>query len=121
MTPPVQHLAPGVVLLTGEALTAMRYAVRVAIAARHRNGYTVPRELAELAAAVSETGTTDTEPTRAQHTSEELIDVQEVARMLGCSERQARRLAPQLDGRLHAGRWLIPRAAVTEHLKGRAA
>jgi len=117
----VQHLAPGIVLLTGDALTAVRYAVRVALAARHRNGYPVPRELAELAAAVAEPGTTDTEPTRAQHTSTELIDVQETARMLRCSQRQARRLAPQLDGQLHAGRWLIPRTAVTEHLKGKAA
>ncbi|AYA23967.1 MULTISPECIES: helix-turn-helix domain-containing protein [Rhodococcus] len=117
----VQHLAPGVVLLTGDALTTVRYAVRVAIAARHRNGYPVPRELTELAAAVTEPGTTDTEPTRAQHTSTELLDIQETARMLGCSQRQARRLAPQLDGHLHAGRWLIPRAAVDEHVKGRAA
>ncbi|WMM73012.1 helix-turn-helix domain-containing protein [Rhodococcus pyridinivorans] len=115
-----QHL-DGAILLTGDSITALRYALRVAIAARHRNGYPVPAELAGLAAAVAEPGRTDTEPKRAQHTSEELIDIQEAANMLGCSHRQARRLAPHLDGRLHAGRWLIPRAAVTEHLKGRAA
>lgn len=108
-------------LLTGEHITVMRYAVRVAVAARHRNGYPVHRALAELAAAVAEPGTPDTEPEPVQHTPQEWIDIQEAATMLGISDRQARRLAPQLDGRIHAGRWLIPRRAVEQHLEGHAA
>lgn len=111
----------GALLLTGDAITAVRYAVRVAIAARHRNGYPSDPRLTELAAAVSEPGTADTEPPPAQHDPHEWIDTREAANMLNISNRQARRLAPQLDGQLHAGRWLIPRAAVDEHLKGRAA
>lgn len=111
-----------VLLLTGESIALVRYAVRVAVAARHRNGYPIDPRLAELAAAVAEPGTSDIpEPEPAQHDPQQWIDIQETAQMLGCSHRQARRLAPQLDGRIHAGRWLIPRAAVTQHLEGHAA
>lgn len=117
----VQRLAPGVVLLTGDAITALRYAIRVAIASRRRNGLPVPASLAELAAATSEPGQSDSEPAPTQHDSSDLIDIMEAATMLGCSNRQARRLAPQLGGRIVAGRWLLDRAAVTEHIQGRTA
>ena len=117
--PPVQRLAPDVVLLTGPAVAAVRYAIRVTVAARLRNGYPPHRGLTDVAAALAEPGTADPEPVAPQHDSHELIDVQEAARMLGCSHRQARRLAPSLGGRLQAGRWLLERTAVTEHLEGR--
>jgi len=116
-----QRLDTDALLLTGDSITAVRYAVRVAIAARHRNGLRVPASLAELAAAVTDPGRTDTEPEPAQHDHTEMIDTREAARMLGCSNRQARRLAPLLGGRIHAGRWLLDRDAVTEHLNGRTA
>ncbi|MFD6676062.1 hypothetical protein ACFWDA_17045 [Rhodococcus zopfii] len=111
----------GALLLTGDSITAVRYAVRVALAARHRNGLPAHPLLVELAAAVADPGTTDTEPEPAQQDHTELIDTREAARMLGCSNRQARRLAPLLGGRIHAGRWLLDRDAVTEHIEGTAA
>lgn len=116
-----QRLADDVLLLTGDSITAVRYAVRVAIAARHRNGLPVHPLLAELAASVTEPGRTDTEPAPTQQDHTEMIDTREAARMLGCSNRQARRLAPLLGGRIIAGRWLLDRDAVTEHIQGTAA
>lgn len=116
-----QRLADDVLLLTGDHIAAVRYAVRVAIAARHRNGLRVPASLAELAAAVTEPGRTDTEPEPAQQDHTEMIDTREAAHMLGCSNRQARRLAPLLGGRIIAGRWLLDRDAILEHLNGRTA
>ncbi|MGW4581945.1 hypothetical protein ACWELP_24950 [Rhodococcus aetherivorans] len=121
MTPPVQRLAADVLLLTGPAVDALHYTVRVAVAARRRNGLPVPRAVAELAAALAAPGRTDTEPVAASHDSPDMIDTMEAATMLGCSNRQARRLAPLLGGRLTGGRWLLDRAAVTQHIEGRTA
>ncbi|MCF8781246.1 hypothetical protein [Rhodococcus ruber] len=119
MTPPIQRLADDVLLLTGDAVAALRYTVRVALAARHRNGLPIPGILAELAAATSGAGQSDIETKPAQQDSNDMIDTMEAARMLGCSNRQVRRLAPQLGGRIIAGRWLLERTAVTEHIQGR--
>ncbi|MDV2477840.1 helix-turn-helix domain-containing protein [Rhodococcus zopfii] len=116
-----QRLDTDALLLTGDSITAVRYAVRVAIAARKRNGLPVPAPLTELAAVTAEPGRTDTEPEPAQHHPHDMIDTREAAAILGCSNRQARRLAPGLDGQLIGGRWLIPRHAVTEHQEGTAA
>lgn len=111
----------GALLLTGEHIDIVRYAVRVAVAARHRNGLPVPNALTELAGAVADPGQTDTPVERTQHpeTQPDWVDTREAAQMLGCSYRQARRLAPRLDGQLTAGRWLIPRHAIAEHLEGK--
>ncbi|GJO29992.1 hypothetical protein NJB1507_37700 [Mycobacterium marinum] len=43
------------------------------------------------------------------------VTAQEAADMLGCSKRQALRLAADLDGRLVGGRWLFPRSAVEQY------
>ncbi|MFX1757245.1 helix-turn-helix domain-containing protein [Rhodococcus sp. As11] len=118
MTPPVQRLAPGVLLLTGDAVQALAYAVQVAQRARQRNGLPPSRALAALASAA---GQQDTEPASALETEPEWITTEEAARMLGISDRQARRLAPRLGGRLTGGRWLLDRRAVTEHQEGQAA
>lgn len=117
----VQRLE-GVVLLSGDSIEAARFAVRVTIAARQRNGQRVPAEIAELARELSVYGQRDTtaENVGNSGTQADWISTQEVARMLGISERQARRLAPELGGTLHAGRWLIDRTAVT-HYRQRAA
>jgi len=116
MTPPVQRLAPDVLLLTGDAVQALAYAVTVAQRARQRNGLPPSRGLAALLAA---TGQPDTPPTPTLETEPDWITTEEAAHMLGCSNRQTRRLAPQLGGRLTAGRWLLDRHAVTEHINGR--
>jgi len=120
MTPPVQRLADGVILLTGDAVAALAYAVHVAQRARHRNGLPPSRALAALAAATAP-GQPDTPTSPDLDTDRDEITTEEAARMLHCSNRQARRLAPQLGGRLIAGRWLLDRRAVTEHIEGRTA
>ncbi|MCQ4120441.1 helix-turn-helix domain-containing protein [Rhodococcus tibetensis] len=122
--PLVQRLAPDVVLLTGPAVEAVRFAVAVALAARRRNGLPVPAHLAVIAAELAAGGQTDAKAlvnsnTRSQTTR--WITTEEAAKMLGCSNRQARRKAPALGGQLHAGRWMLDHQAVTEHLEGRKA
>ncbi|MFF3179787.1 hypothetical protein ACFYVD_08045 [Rhodococcus pyridinivorans] len=116
-----QHL-DGAVLLTDRSIEAVRFAVRVTIAARQRNGQRVPAEIAELARELSVYGQRDTadENSNNSGTQPDWISTQEAARMLDISERQARRLAPELGGTLHAGRWLIDRVAVT-HYRQKAA
>lgn len=51
--------------------------------------------------------------------ADDLIDANEVARMLGCSKRQARRHARDLDGQIIGGRWVFRKAAVAEYAEGR--
>lgn len=118
MTPPVQRLAPGVLLLTGDAVQALAYAVTVAQRARARNGLPPSRALVALASAA---GQQDTQQAPALEDDTELITTEEAARMLNISNRQARRLAPALGGRLTGGRWLLDRRAVTEHQEGQTA
>ncbi|KLL95861.1 hypothetical protein NJ76_21765 [Rhodococcus sp. IITR03] len=113
-----QHL-DGAVLLTGESIDAVRFAVRVTIAARHRNGQRVPREIACLARELSVFGHPATEPEPILDADN--ITTEEAANMLGISNRQARRLAPQLGGRLISGRWTLDRRAVTDYLQNRTA
>ena len=123
MTPSVQRLGDAL-LIQGDAVEGLRFAVAVALAARKRNGLPVPVPLAELAAELAVGGQRDT-TSKAHNDTEgrqaEWIDTQEAARMLGCSKRQARRQAPLLGGHLAGGRWLLDRRAVIEHLKGKAA
>lgn len=123
MTPPVQRLAPGVLLLTGDAVDALAYAVQVAQRARRRNGLPASRALTALALAATGHADNETHPPEHSepHTTTEWITTEEAARMLGCSNRQARRLAPTLGGQLTGGRWLLDRQAVTEHREGQAA
>lgn len=118
MTPPIQRLAPDVLLLTGDAIGALAYAVAVTQRARARNGLPTSRALAALASAA---GQADTQSAPELDTDEELITTEEAAQMLGISNRQARRRAPQLGGRLTGGRWLLDRRAVLEHQEGTAA
>ncbi|WP_138999463.1 helix-turn-helix domain-containing protein [Rhodococcus zopfii] len=118
MSEPIQRLAPGVVLLTGDAVDALAYCVKVTQRARHRNGLPHNRTLEELAAAA---GHTDIDTTTELEAEPEYITTEEAAEMLHCSNRQARRLAPKLGGRLTGGRWLLDRHAVTDHLQGRTA
>ncbi|MDT2004554.1 helix-turn-helix domain-containing protein [Rhodococcus opacus] len=124
MTPPVQRLAPDVLLLTGTAVEALRFAVVVAITSRHRNGLRVPDHLAELAAGLADSGQSDGKALSANNTEHQhtrWITTEEAAQMLKCSNRQARRLAPQLSGKLTGGRWLLDRDAVQDHIEGSAA
>ncbi|ANI91671.1 helix-turn-helix domain-containing protein [Dietzia timorensis] len=106
------------VLVSGQDLAALAEAVRIASAVRTRYGLNVPPEWAKLRALATGNGHEDAPPIEAD---EDLLSTAEIARLLHCSPRQARRMVPLLDGRLVGGRWLAPRAAVLEHLKGMSA
>lgn len=51
--------------------------------------------------------------------TDDLISTEQVAAILGCSPRHARRLSADLDGRRVAGRWTYNRTAVTEYAEAR--
>jgi hypothetical protein len=71
-----------------------------ALAALSRSGHQIDRAPAQL--------------------KQEMITAQEAADMLGCSKRQAQRLASDLDGQLVGGHvWVFSRAAVVEYAEGK--
>lgn len=115
----IARVPAGAVLLTGSDVDALRYAVEVAQRARARNGLPPSKALAQLARTVTAAGQPDS--TEAPEVQPETVTSDQAAAMLGVSERTARRLAPQLGGRLIGGRWLLDRQAVTEHKEGTAA
>ena len=49
------------------------------------------------------------------------VPLAEAAARLNISDRQARRLAPQLGGRMIAGRWFVDELALRQHIEGRKA
>ena len=119
----IARVPAGALVVAGEDLDLLRYAVERAQWARARNGLSPSQRLDSLAAlieTVAANGHTDiaTEPADEAGTSAWLMDMPEVARLLGCSIRHARRLAPKLGGRKIAGRWLADRLAVAEHIGG---
>ena len=118
------------VILTGDTLGVARQALLVAQIVRRRNGspespaYTAL--LSAIATALSAAGRTDTPqqpvlPCSATELDPDTISTEEAARMLGCSPRQARRLAPKLGGRRIGGHWRIDSHTLREHLRGKAA
>lgn len=109
--------------LCGDDLRAALYCCAALLRARQHNGEPIPRWLwthfERLDAAVrtppqSEPGHESSAPGE-QSQSKKLIDAREAATILGCSPRQARRLAPDLDGQLIGDRWLFHRDVVTEY------
>ena len=50
---------------------------------------------------------------------EELCNAAEADRIIGCTERYARRLGPDLDGRKCGAVWLFPKTSVTEYAERR--
>lgn len=118
--PPIQRLGPAI-LLQGAAIDAVAYAIKVAQRSRRRNGLPDSGALAALGRAfenLSAAGQSDS-TTDAEGDTEDVnewITATEAAPLLGCSPRQARRLAPSLGGRLAGGRWLLDPQAVREHI-----
>lgn len=112
----IASIPAGSVLLTGQSVEACRYAVDVAQRSRARNGLPPSTALAQLAGALSAAGQADM-PEEPEGQPDN-VTTTEAAALLGCSERQARRLAPALGGRLTGGRWLLDRVAVAEHIEG---
>ncbi|WP_408611291.1 helix-turn-helix domain-containing protein [Lolliginicoccus lacisalsi] len=104
-------------------LDALVIACRHAIRNQTRNGITPWPELHDLhhaaITALAATGHTDTPtpPAIAESSQDEnpYCTTREAARILGCSPRTIRRLAPKLSAQLHAGRWLIPHEVLHQH------
>lgn len=113
------------VLISGQSARILRDALLIAARARAINGLPVSRDYqtlaAELHAAMSAAGQSDVRtPAVADAGSmSPTVPIEQAAAELGCSKRQARRLAPSLGGRIVGGRWLIDRQALTEHIEGR--
>jgi len=117
--PSIQHLDDALVL-TGDAVGTVRWALSVAVSARRRAGLPVPREVGHLAGLLSDQGQNPTATTSFGQYRGDVIGVGELARLLGCSHRHARRIAPEL-GRLEAGRWVIDRNIAERYARSRTA
>lgn len=116
----------GFVVLSGPALRAARNSAL--IAAKHRKMSGAPYRTYEALAcifhaamaaagqsdmrspAVSKAADVDEQPT---------VPLAEAAERLGISDRQARRLAPKLAGRMIAGRWFVDELALRQHIEGK--
>lgn len=108
------------VLVDGDTLPTLRYAVAVAVREKRRAGMAPGPLLDQLDQAAAHALTSarrhDDAPVPPQGPpSDQWIDTAEVARRLGCTPRTAQRLAPRLDGRKVAGVWLVDPQALTEH------
>jgi hypothetical protein len=125
VNPPGLVVAGAAVVLTGDWLKITRQAVLIAAYSRNHNGLPVtPTDtaLAEaLTQAMSANGHSDvSEPQELQHVQiEPTVTIRDAARRLELSERQTRRLAPKLGGKLKNGVWLLDQAAIDEHLRGK--
>lgn len=113
------------VMVSGHTARILRDALLIAARARSINGLPVSRDYqtiaAELHAAMSASGHPDVRAPAVADAGVMSPDVpiEQAAAELGCSKRQARRLAPSLGGRIVGGRWLIDRQALNEHIEGR--
>ncbi|UYP19771.1 hypothetical protein OED52_04225 [Rhodococcus sp. Z13] len=115
--PPVQHLEDALVL-TGDAIGTVRWALSVAIGARRRRGMPIPREVGLLAGLLSAPGQHPTTTPGFGEPRGDVIGTGELARLLGCSRRNAQRIATEL-GRLEAGRWVIDRTVAEQYARSR--
>ena len=114
------------VVLTGEWLEAALQAVLIAARARTRNGLPNSAAHLELAkaftAAMSASGRSDVrEAEQLQHYPQQeppTVTIEDAARQLAVSERQARRLAPKLGGKKIDGQWFLDQDAINEHKEG---
>ncbi len=113
----VTRLPPGAVLLSGAGLELVRYAVETTVRVRRVNGLPPSLGLQQLADALAVPGQPDS-PDESPRDPGFEVDCHEASRMLGVSERTARRLAPKLGGRRVGGRWLLDRQAIRDHLEG---
>lgn len=106
---------PEGVLVTGSDVGAIRLAIRRAYLDCRRNGLPIPPAWDRLSASLAGVGQSDRESEATGHADE--VSITEAARLLGCSARTARRLAPALGGRKHAGVWLVRAGAIHDYLK----
>ena len=108
------------VLIDGDTLAALRYAVAVAVREKRRAGMApgplldqLDRAAAHALAASQRHDDTQIPPD--EQPSDQWLDSGTVAQRLGVSRRTAQRLAPQLGGRRVGGVWMVDPLALTEH------
>ncbi len=112
----------GAVLLAGDDLDVVRWALELAQAHRRRNGLGPSRRVTELmrvlgtSADTSESPQTDISTNATEQPCR--MTITEAAAVLGVTDRHTRRLAPRLGGERIGGRWLLDAAAVEEHQNG---
>jgi hypothetical protein len=117
-------VAGSAVILHGPALRAALDCVLIAGRSRRLSGLPDSRAylgLAEALLRASASGRSDVlKHVPAQYFPvAPTVPIEEAADMLRLSRRQTRRIAPRLGGRIIAGRWLLDRTAIDEHLTGR--
>jgi hypothetical protein len=104
-------VAGPVVVLSGPSLAAALQAVRIAARQRGLNGVRPSADWGQLVEAFTTALSADgREPVAAQ---QEWVSTRQAATILGCSERQARRIAAQVGHRV-GRQWLIPKDALPE-------
>jgi hypothetical protein len=126
-TEPGLVVAGGVLVLSGDWLDVVADALAFKAARlwrdtgmrptrAHEHLETVVRQVTSAMSAPG--GHADIVGTPSAH--DEYIDTSQLAVMIGCSERHARRLADRLDARFSGRRKLVPLQAVRQHLEGRS-
>jgi hypothetical protein len=109
--PPMTGAGP-VVVLTGDWLRVALQAVLVAARQRRLNGVPPSSDYGQLAEALkSALAANGRESVAAQPAQAEWISTRQAAKALGCSQRQAQRIAAQVGHRV-GGRWLVPADAL---------
>ena len=104
-----------VVVLTGRDIDTVRLALDSAIRSSGRNGHST-KALTRVYRKVA--GHSDY-PQHGTDAHSNRVPITEAARLLGVSERQARRLAHRLDGQKAGGRWTVDYLALIELLDER--
>lgn len=108
------------VLVDGDSLETLRYAVAVAVRDRRHHGAKAGPLLTELHEAAGRAFLSarrqDDSPTPPhEQPCDQWLTTAQVAQRLGVSHRTAQRLAPKLDGRRIGGHWLVDPDALHEH------
>lgn len=117
---PSVHRVDDALLLTGDAVEAVRWLLHVTIAARRRVGRDVPPSIREFARQVSAHGQIVAAAPTFGNARTDTVGVGEFAQITGLSPRQARRIAATI-GRREAGRWVIDTDTAHTYARSRTA
>lgn len=123
--PPGLTRVGGVVVLCGAALKEARDSALIAVKHRQKSGIpyrnyeALASEFGEAMAAAGQPDVRSPAISKAVAVDQPTVPLTEAAVRLGVSERQARRLAPQLGGKKIAGSWFVDETALNEHIEGK--